>query len=277
MTTIKLGNYDISNDAPFTLLAGPCVLESRDHAMFMCENIKKITDKLGINLIYKSSFDKANRTRFSSKRGPGLAKGLSALSRVKEQTGLPILTDIHEPSQVAAAAEVVDVLQIPAFLSRQTDLLIAAGGTGKPVNLKKGQWMCKEEVAGAVEKLRSSGTAQIAVTERGTFFGYNNLVVDMRVFAEIGRSLPVPVFFDGTHSVQRPGISHGSTGGNPEYVPMLVRAAVAAGCAGLYLETHPHPETSPSDSSTMVPLTEMEDILDSVMSIRTALYPSEQE
>ena len=178
---------------------------------------------------------------------------------MKEETGLRILTDIHEASQVAAAAEVVDVLQIPAFLSRQTDLLITAGGTGKAVNLKKGQWMCKEEVVGAVEKLRSSGASQVAVTERGTFFGYNNLVVDMRVFEEIGRSLPVPVFFDGTHSVQRPGISNGSTGGNPEYVPLLVRAAVAAGCGGLYLETHPNPKTSPSDSSTMVPLSEMED------------------
>ena len=261
----------------FTLIAGPCVLENDEVNLEIAQALVRWSKIFELPVIFKASFDKANRTRFSSKRGPGLAKGLSALSRVKEQTGLQILTDIHEPSQVAAAAEIVDVLQIPAFLSRQTDLLIAAGGTGKPVNLKKGQWMCKEEVAGAVEKLRSSGTAQIAVTERGTFFGYNNLVVDMRVFTEIGRALPVPVFFDGTHSVQRPGISHGSTGGNPEYVPMLVRAAVAAGCAGLYLETHPHPETSPSDSSTMVPLTEMEDILDSVMSIRTALYPSEQE
>ena len=261
----------------FTLIAGPCVLENDEVNLEIAQALVRWSEVFELPVIFKASFDKANRTRFSSERGPGLAKGLSALARIREQTGLRILTDIHEASQVAAAAEVVDVLQIPAFLSRQTDLLIAAGGTGKAINLKKGQWMCKEEVEGAVEKLRSSGASQVAVTERGTFFGYNNLVVDMRVFEEIGRSIPVPVFFDGTHSVQRPGLSHGSTGGNPEYVPMLVRAAVAAGCGGLYLETHPHPETSPSDSSTMLALSKMEDVLDSVMSIRTALYPSQPE
>ena len=231
------------------------------------------SDTFGLPVIFKGSFDKANRTRFSSARGPGLIEGLQALARVKEQTGLRILTDIHETSQAGPAAEVVDVLQIPAVLSRQTDLLVAAGSSGNPVILKKGQWMCKEEVAGAVEKLRSSGASEVAVTERGTFFGYSNLVVDMRVFEEIGKAVTVPVIFDGTHSVQRPGIRDGSTGGDPEYIPTLVRAAVAAGCAGLYLETHPHPEDAPSDSSTMVPLNRMEDILKAVMSIRSALSP----
>lgn len=255
----------------FTLIAGPCALEDDEVNLEIARALSRWSALFKLPVIFKGSFDKANRTRLSSERGLGLIEGLESLATVREETGLKVLTDIHEPAQVEVVAEAVDVLQIPAFLSRQTDLLVAAGKSGRPVNLKKGQWMYKEEVEGGVDKLTSSGASQIAITERGTFFGYNDLVVDMRNFREIGSSLSIPVFFDGTHSIQRPGANRGSTGGNPKYIPSLVRAAVAAGCAGLYLETHPNPREAPSDGSTMIALHKMEGILKSVVSIRDAL------
>ena len=261
----------------FTLIAGPCALEDDEINLEIARALSTWSVLYRLPVIFKGSFDKANRTRLLSQRGPGLAQGLEALATVREETGLKVLTDIHEAAQAEVAAEVVDVMQIPAFLSRQTDLLIAAGRSGRAVNLKKGQWMCKEEIEGGVEKLRSSGATQIAITERGTFFGYNDLVVDMRNFREIPSSLSIPIFFDGTHSIQRPGANKGSTGGNPEYIPSLVRAAVAAGCSVIYLETHPNPNEAPSDGSTMIPLHKMEDILRSVVSIRDALYDSNNQ
>lgn len=200
--------------------------------------------------------------------------GLTALERVAGETGLPLLTDVHEVSQVEAAAAVVDVLQIPAFLCRQTDLLVTAGATGRAVNVKKGQWMSPEEMAGAVEKARHAGASEVVVTERGTMLGYGDLVVDMRSFARVRSACDAPVIFDGTHSVQRPGLAGGSSGGDPEHVPALVRAAVAAGCDGLFLETHPHPSSAPSDATNMLPLSRLEPLLEEVLAIRAALDPT---
>ena len=197
--------------------------------------------------------------------------GLAHLDRVKEETGLPILTDIHEPEQAAAVAEIADVLQIPAFLCRQTDLLAAAGATGKVINIKKGQWMAPEEIRGAVDKVSSAGASHVTVTERGTFFGYGNLVVDMRAFSQMQRACGVPVIFDGTHSVQRPGQASGSSGGDPEHIAPLVRAAVAAGCSGLFLEVHPNPPSAPSDGTNMLPLAQLRDVVESALAIRSAL------
>jgi 2-dehydro-3-deoxyphosphooctonate aldolase (KDO 8-P synthase) len=255
----------------FTLITGPCLLESDELNLEIAWAVKSWGESLGLPVIFKASFDKANRSQMGSARGPGLAEGLERLATVKEETGLALLTDIHETGQAERTAAVVDVLQIPAFLSRQTDLLLAAGATGKAINVKKGQWMSPRDMAGAVEKVRGAGARDVAVTERGTFFGYGNLVVDMRSFAAARAATSAPVFFDGTHSVQRPGEATGSSGGDPEHIPALVRAAVAAGCDGLFLETHPNPADAPSDGSNMVPLQRMHELLREVVAIRSAL------
>jgi 2-dehydro-3-deoxyphosphooctonate aldolase (KDO 8-P synthase) len=262
----------------FLLIAGPCVLEDDGLNLEVAREVERCAQAAGLGAVFKGSFDKANRARRGSPRGPGLTGGLARLARVKAATGLPVLTDVHEPAQARLAAEVVDALQIPAFLCRQTDLLVAAGCAGRPVNVKKGQSMAPEELAGAVEKLEGAGAPEVAVTERGTSFGYGDLVVDMRSFARARAATGAPVFFDGTHSVQRPGGgADGASGGDPEHTPALVRAAVAAGCDGLYLETHPEPERAPSDASCMLPLGALPDLLRDVVAIRRALAGGDAE
>ena len=256
----------------FTLFAGPCVLEDDDLNLTVARGILAAGRDAGIPVVFKASFDKANRSRLSSHRGPGLPRGLECLATVRRETGLPILTDIHEPGQAGPAAEVADVLQIPAFLCRQTALLLAAGETGRAVNVKKGQWMSPGGMAGAVEKVRAGGSAQVFVTERGTSFGYGDLVVDMRNFARIREATGAPVIFDGTHSVQQPGgRQDGSTGGTPEHIAALVRGAVAAGCDGLFVEVHPRPASAPSDSSNMLQLDALPRLLRDVAAVRAAV------
>jgi 2-dehydro-3-deoxyphosphooctonate aldolase (KDO 8-P synthase) len=256
----------------FTLISGPCVLEDDALNLEIAHALAGWSAALDLPVVFKASFDKANRSRHDSARGPALAAGLKLLERVGAETGLPLLTDIHEPAQASAAAEVVDALQIPAFLCRQTDLLLAAGATGKPVNVKKGQWMAPEEMAGAADKLRHAGTTEVVITERGTAFGYGDLVVDMRSFRRVRAATGARVVFDGTHSVQRPGgLPGGSSGGEPEHSAALVRAAVAAGCDGLFLEVHPDPPRAPSDGSSMVRLDAMPALLAEVTAIRAAL------
>jgi len=257
-------SFVFPRDALF-LIAGPCVLESDELNMRVGEHLARLAERVPGGIIYKASFDKANRSNAGAARGPGLDEGLAALERVRRATGLPLLTDVHLPEQCAPAAEVVDVLQIPAFLCRQTDLLLAAGATGKPVNVKKGQWMHPEGMRGAVQKVRSasvvpdsqltSAQSRVAVTERGSFFGYGDLVVDMRGFSRMREACDAPVIFDGTHSVQRPGMGEGgASGGAREHIAALTRAAVAAGADGLFLETHPDPDHAPSDGPNMLPL-----------------------
>jgi len=261
----------------FTLLAGPCVLEDDELNLRVARELASRCASLGLPVVFKASFDKANRSKLDAPRGPGLEAGLASLARVRGETGLPVLTDVHEPSQAERAASVADVLQIPAFLCRQTDLLVAAGATGRAVNVKKGQWMAPEEMSHAVDKLRRSGASQVAVTERGTFFGYGNLVVDMRSFARIRRACGAPAIFDGTHSVQRPGLADGASGGDPEHIPTLVRAAVAAGCDGLFLETHPEPARAPSDGANMIPLGRLPFLLEEVVALRAVLGTVEDD
>lgn len=255
----------------FTLIAGPCQLEDDGLNVEVGEELARISRALRLPIVFKASFDKANRSRAGATRGPGLSRGLSLLERVGAATGLPLLTDVHEPHQCAPVAEVVDVLQIPAFLCRQTDLVEAAGATGRTLNIKKGQWMAPEEMAAVVEKARGGGAGEVAVTERGTFFGYGNLVVDMRSFARMRAAAGAPALFDGTHSVQRPGRADGASGGDPEHIPALVRAAVAAGCDGLFLETHPEPARAPSDATNMLPLRDLPELLTDVLAVRAAL------
>ncbi|MEJ2539334.1 MAG: 3-deoxy-8-phosphooctulonate synthase [Gemmatimonadota bacterium] len=255
----------------FTLMAGPCVLEDPGLHAEVAQELLRIRDGLGLPIVFKASFDKANRSKLDSPRGPGLTEGLALLDRVKAESGLPVVTDVHEPHQCAEVAEVVDVIQIPAFLCRQTDLVLAAGATGRALNIKKGQWMAPEEMAAAVDKAVEAGAGPVAVTERGTFFGYGNLVVDMRSFARLRNATGRPAIFDGTHSVQRPGQAAGSSGGDPEHIPSLVRAAVAAGCDGLFIETHPRPASAPSDATNMLPLDRLEGLLREVLGIRASL------
>lgn len=259
--------------APFWVIAGPCVLESDALNLTVAEALARISDDLGLPVIFKASFDKANRSSPGSPRGPGVDEGLRKLERVRAATELPLLTDVHLPEQCAPVAEVADVLQIPAFLCRQTDLLLAAGATGKPVNVKKGQWMGPAEMKGAAAKVRSAGAAGVAVTERGTFFGYGNLVVDMRAFALMREACEAPAIFDGTHSVQRPGEGAGVSGGEPGHIPALVRAAVAAGADALFLETHPEPAKGLSDTTNMLPLDRLRPLLEQVLEIRAAVHP----
>jgi 2-dehydro-3-deoxyphosphooctonate aldolase (KDO 8-P synthase) len=260
----------------FVLIAGPCVLEDDALNLEVAAALAELSRELSLPVVFKASFDKANRSRLDSPRGPGMRAGLERLRRVAGESGLPLLTDIHEAHQAQPVAGVVDVLQIPAFLCRQTDLLVAAGATGKAVNVKKGQWMAPEEMAAAVEKVRSAGASEVAVTERGTFLGYGDLVVDMRSFARIRASCHAPAIFDGTHSVQRPGRAAGSSGGDPEHIPTLTRAAVAAGCDGLFLETHPRPRQAPSDGSNMLALTELAPLIREALALRAALSSNSQ-
>lgn len=256
----------------FLLFAGPCVLEGDDVNLTVARGVRAAGCELGVPVVFKASFDKANRSRLASARGPGLSRGLEQLARVRDETGLPVLTDIHEPAQAAPVAEVADVLQIPAFLCRQTALLVAAGEAGRAVNVKKGQWMSPAAMAGAVEKVRAGGAEQVFVTERGTSFGYGDLVVDMRNFSRLRRATGAPVVFDGTHSVQQPaGLADGSTGGAPEHVGALVRGAAAAGCDGLFLEVHPDPPSALSDAASMLPLDGLVPLLREVAAIRRAL------
>ena len=257
--------------AGFTLFAGPCVLEDDALNLEIARGVRAAAADAGMPAVFKASFDKANRSRAASPRGPGLASGLALLQAVRDGTGLPVATDVHEPAQAGPVAEVADVIQVPAFLCRQTDLLRAAGATGKVVNVKKGQWMSPEAMVGAVEKVREAGAEQVLATERGTAFGYGDLVVDMRSFQRIRQAAGVPTIFDGTHSVQRPGRgADGSSGGAPQHIAALVRAATAAGCDGLFLEAHPEPSRAPSDGANMLPLDELPALLRSVAAIRAA-------
>ncbi len=256
-----------SDQSPF-LIVGPCVLEDEATVLRIAEALAALELQLGIPVCFKASFDKANRARLGGARGPGLEAGLRLLERVRAASGLPVLTDVHEPVQAEPAAAIADALQIPAFLCRQTDLLVAAGRTGKPVNIKKGQWMPADGMAGAVEKVRSGGATDVAVTERGTFFGYGDLVVDMRNFLHLKKATNAPVIFDGTHAVQRPGRGPGgSSGGQREAIPPLLKAAAAAGADGFFLETHPDPARAASDASTQWPLDRLAELIGPTLEI----------
>ncbi len=262
--TVKVGPLSIANDKPFVLIAGPCQLESRDHALTMAAALAELTGKLGIGLIYKTSFDKANRTSVSAQRGLGMDKSLPILAEIREKFGCPVLTDIHSADQCAPVAEAVDVLQIPAFLCRQTDLLLAAGETGKPINVKKGQFLAPWDMKNVAAKIASTGNHNVLLCERGASFGYNTLVSDMRslpIMAQTG----YPVVFDATHSVQQPGGQGTSSGGQREFVPVLARAAIAIGVAAVFMETHENPDGAPSDGPNMVPLDQMEGVLSTLL------------
>ncbi|MDX2258146.1 MAG: 3-deoxy-8-phosphooctulonate synthase [Hyphomicrobiaceae bacterium] len=252
------------NDLPIAVFAGPCQMESRDHALEMAAALKEIAGRLGIGLVYKTSYDKANRTSLTGKRGVGLAKALDVFAELRSSLGLPIVTDVHEPAHCAPVSEVVDVLQIPAFLCRQTDLLVAAAATGKVVKIKKGQFLAPWDMKNVVAKVVDSGNPNVLVTERGASFGYNTLVVDMRALPQLAEP-GCPVIFDATHSVQQPGGQGTSSGGDRRYVPVLARAAVAVGVAGLFIETHQDPDRAPSDGPNMVPLDRFEALMGELM------------
>lgn len=258
---VTLENFTFANDKPFALIAGPCQMESRDHAMEIASELKAICEKLGIPLIFKASFDKANRTSLGGKRGMGLEATLPVFAEIKEKLGIPTLTDIHEKEQCARVAEVVDVLQIPAFLCRQTDLLIEAAKTGAVINIKKGQFLAPWDMEHVAKKVATSGNERILLTERGTSFGYNTLVADFRSLPIMAEKTGYPVIMDCTHSVQQPGGQGGASGGQREYAPVMARCAIATGCAGLFIETHPDPDNAPSDGPNMIPLSEMEALL----------------
>ena len=261
---VTIGTLTLGNDLPLVLIAGPCALESREHALECAAALVEMTRTAGIGLIYKSSFDKANRTSLDGKRGVGLAEGLPILAELRERFGIAVLTDVHLPEHCALAAEAVDVLQIPAFLSRQTDMLLAAGATGAAVNVKKGQFLAPWDMENVAKKIASTGNERILLTERGASFGYNTLVSDMR-------SLPImaatgyPIVFDATHSVQQPGGQGNSSGGDRRFVPVLARAAVAIGVAAVFAETHPNPDVAPSDGPNMVPLKSMPALIETLM------------
>lgn len=264
--TVTVGPLSIANDRPFTLIAGPCQLESRDHAFMMAGALSELTRKLGIGLIYKTSFDKANRTSVSAQRGLGMDQSLPILADIREKFGCPVLTDIHTAEQCAPVAEVVDVLQIPAFLCRQTDLLLAAGETGKPINVKKGQFLAPWDMKNVAAKIASTGNHNILLCERGASFGYNTLISDMRslpIMAQTG----YPVVYDATHSVQQPGGQGTSSGGQREFVPVVARAAIAIGVAAVFMETHENPDCAPSDGPNMVPLDQMEGVLTTLLAL----------
>lgn len=252
--------------SPLFIIAGPCVIESAELCLSIAARMKEICQRLGLRYIFKASFDKANRSAGSSFRGPGLDAGLAILEKVRRELDLPVLTDVHEPGQAAAVGTVCDILQVPAFLARQTDLLVACGETGKAVNIKKGQFMSPQEMSNAVEKIKTTGNDQVLLTERGTFFGYNRLVNDFTGLA-VMKDLGYPVVFDVTHSTQQPAGLGGASGGNPRFAPLLARAAVAAGVDGLFLETHPDPRSAKSDAATMLPLDTMEALLQSCLDI----------
>ena len=262
--TVAVGDLAIANDRPFALIAGPCQLESRAHALEISQALAEITGKLGLGLIYKTSFDKANRTSLEGARGLGLEESLPILAEVRETVGCPVLTDVHEPWQCAPVAEAVDVLQIPAYLCRQTDLLVAAAETGRAINVKKGQFLAPWDMANVVAKLQASGNRKVMVCERGASFGYNTLISDMRalpILAETG----CPVVFDATHSVQQPGGRGGSSGGQREFVPVLARAALAVGVAAVFMETHQDPDNAPSDGPNMVHIRDLPGLLETMV------------
>ncbi|SMF69623.1 2-dehydro-3-deoxyphosphooctonate aldolase (KDO 8-P synthase) [Tistlia consotensis] len=251
---VEVGSVTFANDRPLALIAGPCQLESRQHALEMSRALKEVCARAGVGLVYKTSFDKANRTSLGAQRGLGLADSLPIFAEIRESLGIPVLTDVHAPEQCAPVAEAVDVLQIPAFLCRQTDLLVAAAATGAAVNVKKGQFLAPWDMKNVVDKIRGSGNDRILQTERGVSFGYNTLVSDMRALPIMARDSGVPVIFDATHSVQQPGGQGGSSGGQREFVEALARAAVAIGVAGVFVEVHQDPDKAPSDGPNMVPL-----------------------
>lgn len=265
-SAVNIGNVTFGNDRPIALFAGPCQMESRAHALEMASALKEICGRLGIGLVYKTSFDKANRTSLTGKRGIGLDGALPVFAEIRESLGLPVVTDVHEAGQCARLAEVVDVLQIPAFLCRQTDLLIAAAKTGRAVKVKKGQFLAPWDMENVVAKITGSGNPNVLVTERGASFGYNTLVVDMRALPIMAR-IGCPVIFDATHAVQQPGGQGTASGGDRTFVPVLARAAVAAGVAGLFIETHQDPDKAPSDGPNMVPLAQFEGLVADLMAI----------
>jgi 2-dehydro-3-deoxyphosphooctonate aldolase (KDO 8-P synthase) len=262
--TVAVGDVRFGNELPLALIAGPCAMESRAHALEVASALKEIASKLKIGLVYKTSFDKANRTSGKSARGVGMKAALPVFAEIREKTGLPVLTDVHDAAQCAPVAEVVDVLQIPAFLCRQTDLLVAAAETGRVVNVKKGQFLAPWDMANVVGKITGAGNRNVLVTERGVSFGYNTLVSDMRALP-ILRKIGAPVVFDATHSVQQPGGQGSASGGEREFIPHLARAAVAVGVAAVFIETHPDPDKAPSDGPNMVPLRELEALLRRLM------------
>ncbi|HQT85560.1 MAG: 3-deoxy-8-phosphooctulonate synthase [Acidiphilium sp. 37-64-53] len=257
---VTIGDLTIGNDLPFTLISGPCQIESADHAMGVAAELVAITRTLGIGLIFKSSYDKANRTSLGKGRGVGMDLGLRVLADIRTKFGIPVLTDVHDAHQCAPVAEVVDVLQIPAFLCRQTDLLLAAGHTGRAINIKKGQFLAPWDMTNVAAKIASTGNERILLTERGASFGYNTLVSDLRALPIMART-GYPVVFDATHSVQQPGGQGSSSGGQREFAPILARAAIAVGCAALFIECHPDPDHAPSDGPNMIPLDQMPALL----------------
>jgi 2-dehydro-3-deoxyphosphooctonate aldolase (KDO 8-P synthase) len=263
---VAVGGARFGNALPLALIAGPCALESREHALEMAGALKEIAGRLGIGLVYKTSFDKANRTSATSARGLGLEAALPVFAEIRVRLGVPVLTDVHEPEQCARVAEVVDVLQIPAFLCRQTDLLIAAAKTGRPVNVKKGQFLAPWDMTNVVAKITSAGNRNVLVTERGASFGYNTLVSDMRALPILAQT-GAPVIFDATHSVQQPGGQGSKSGGERRFVPVLARAATAVGIAGVFIETHQDPDKAPSDGPNMMPLAEMEPLLRTLVAL----------
>lgn len=269
IVTVKNGSREvkIGNQLPFMLFAGPCAMESREHALEVSSALKEMTDRLGIGFVYKTSFDKANRTSLDSARGVGLKDALPIFAEVREKVGVPVLTDIHEREQCGPVSEVVDVLQIPAFLCRQTDLLIAAAKTGRVIKVKKGQFLAPWDMKNVVAKITEAGNPNVLVTERGASFGYNTLVTDFRGVPTMARDIGAPIIFDATHSVQQPGGQGGTSGGQREMVPTLARAAVAVGVAGIFAETHPDPDKAPSDGPNMIPLHQLETFLSELMAL----------
>jgi len=276
MKIVSVGNLTVANDLPFTLLAGPCALESRDHAFDMCGAIKEITGRLGIGFIYKTSFDKANRTSISSLRGIGMDEAMPIFQDLRKEFSVPVVTDVHLPEQCAEVAETVDLLQIPAFLCRQTDLLVAAAKTGKPLNVKKGQFLAPWDMVNVIAKIEESGNDQIMLCERGASFGYNTLVSDMCAIP-IMQETGYPVVFDATHSVQQPGGKGATTGGDRAMVPVLARAAVAVGVAAIFMETHQDPDSAPSDGPNMVRLDRLEAVLTDLVKIDSVMKESRKK
>ncbi|AQS48409.1 3-deoxy-8-phosphooctulonate synthase [Thioclava nitratireducens] len=264
MKDVKIGGLTVSNDRPLTVIAGPCQLESRDHAMMIAKEMARACDQAGAQFIFKASYDKANRTSLKGKRGLGIDAGLKILEEVRAEIGCPVLTDIHDAEQARIAGAVVDVIQIPAFLCRQTDLLLAAGETGCVVNIKKGQFLAPWDMPNVAEKVASTGNEKILLTERGTSFGYNTLVADMRGLPEMAKT-GYPVIMDATHSVQQPGGQGGSSGGQREFAPVMARAAVSLGIAGVFIETHEAPDSAPSDGPNMIPLNQMPKLVQTLM------------
>ncbi|TCM75682.1 3-deoxy-8-phosphooctulonate synthase [Rhodovulum steppense] len=264
MTDVRIGDLSVGNTRPLTVIAGPCQLESLDHALMIARAMQDACAAAGAGFVFKASFDKANRTSLGGKRGVGMARGLEILAEVRAALGVPVLTDVHAPEQCAAAAQAVDILQIPAFLCRQTDLLLAAGETGAAINVKKGQFLAPWDMANVVAKVESTGNRRILLTERGTSFGYNTLVADMRALPIMART-GYPVVMDATHSVQQPGGLGGASGGQREFAPVMARAAVALGVAAVFIETHEAPDSAPSDGPNMIPLDRMPDLVATLM------------